>query len=122
MVIQLPSIQQVSQHLIACLVAIFQDNNNIKLCLRDFTQAYVQSTSNLNRKFYIWPPPELILLFGASFDYIVKIMKLLYGIPKAGNHWFAIYHTHHKEKLRMEKSLYNLGFFYKFNSFGIVEI
>lgn len=50
---QLPIIQLVSQRLIICLAAIFQDNNNIKLYLQDVTLAYVQSTSNLNQEFYI---------------------------------------------------------------------
>ena len=53
---QLSRIQRVSQRLIVCLAAMFQDNDNIKLYLQDITQAYVQSTSDLNRDFYIWPP------------------------------------------------------------------
>ncbi len=52
-----PTIQQVSRRLIVDLAAMFQDNDKIKLSLRDITQAYVQSTSNLNRDFYIQPPP-----------------------------------------------------------------
>ena len=45
---QLSVIQRVSQRLIICPAAIFQGNDNIKLYLQDVTQAYVQSTSNLN--------------------------------------------------------------------------
>ncbi len=65
---------------------MFQDNDNIKLYLRDITQACVQSTSDLNRDFYIGPPLELISLLGASSDCIIKVMKPLYGVPEAGNH------------------------------------
>ena len=117
---QSPTIQRVSQRLIVCLAAMFQDNNNIKLYLRDVTQAYVQSTSNLNREFYIRPPPELISLLGASSDCVVKVMKPLYGVPEAGNHWFATYHTHHKENLGMEESTYDPCFLYRSGPFGIV--
>ena len=44
-------IQRVSQRLIICLAASLQ--NIIKLYLRNVSQIYVQSTSNLNRNFYI---------------------------------------------------------------------
>ena len=37
-------------------------------------------------------------------------MKPLYGLVEAGNHWFATYLDHHKEKLRMEMSSYNACF------------
>ena len=116
---QSPTIQRVSQRLIVCLAAMFQDNN-IKLYLRDVTQAYVQSTSNLNREFYIRPPLELISLLGSSSDCVVKVMKPLYGVPKAGNHWFATYYTHHKEKLGMIESTYDPCLLYSSSSFGIV--
>ena len=117
---QSPTIQRVSQRLIVCLAAMLQDNNNIKLYLRDITQAYVQSTSELNRDFYIQPPLELISLLGAKSDCIVKVMKPLYGVPEAGNHWFAIYHTHHKEKLGMTKSTYDSCLFFRSEPLGIV--
>ena len=47
-------------------------------------------------------------------------MKPLYGVPEAGNHWFATYHTHHKEKLGMIESTYDPYFLYSSSSFGIV--
>lgn len=86
---------------------MFKDNDNIKLYLRDVTQAYVQSTSELNRDFYIRPPPELILLLGTKANFIVKVMKPLYGVSEAGNHWFVTHHTHHKDKLVMKESIYD---------------
>lgn len=48
---QSPIIQRVSQRLIICLAVIFQDKNT-KLYLRDMTQVYVQSTSDLNNEFF----------------------------------------------------------------------
>ena len=120
--IQSPKIQRVSLRLLVCLAAMFQGNNNIKSYLRDITQAYVQSTSNLNRQFYIRPPPELISLLDASADYIVKVMKLLYSVPEAGNHWFATYHIHHKDKLGMKESTYDSCLLYCSGPFDIIRM
>lgn len=71
---------------------MFQNNNNIKLCLEDIMQVYNQSTFKLNRDFYIQPLSELILLLSTKFDFIVKVIKCLYSISKADNHLFATYH------------------------------
>lgn len=49
-------------------------------------------------------------------------MKYLYGILKAGNYWFATYHTYYKEKLRIMESTYKPYFFYRFGPLKIVEI
>lgn len=119
---QSPTIQQVSQRLIICLAAIFQDNT--KLYLRDVTQAYVQSTSNLNRDFYIRPPPEFATMLGIkpNSDSILKVVKPLYGVPEAGNHWFVIYHGHHIDKLGMTQSTYDSCLLYKSDSLDVVGI
>ena len=49
-------------------------------------------------------------------------MKSLYGLPKAGNHWFATYHTYHKDKLEMKESIYDPCFLYSSDLFGIVKM
>jgi hypothetical protein len=38
---------------------------------------------------------------------IIIIRKLLYRIPEAKTHWWAIYHKHHREKLVIAMSTYN---------------
>jgi hypothetical protein len=38
---------------------------------------------------------------------IMVVRKPLYGIPKAGTHWWATYHKHHKEKLAIATSTYD---------------
>ncbi|EED17146.1 hypothetical protein TSTA_022030 [Talaromyces stipitatus ATCC 10500] len=48
-------------------------------------------TTPLARNFYIRPPPELVHLFPPGT--ILKVVKPLYGIPEAGNHWFRTYHS-----------------------------
>ena len=116
---QSPTIQRMSQRLIVCLGAILGETN---LHLRDVTQAYVQSTSDLNRDFYIRPPPELVKILGASNDCILKVVKPLYGVPEAGNHWFATYHKHHLEKLGMKQSTYDSCLLNTVNPFGVVGL
>lgn len=118
---QSPTIQRVSQRVILCLAAVLQDRHN-KLYLRDVTQAYVQSNSSLNRDFFIRPPPELANMLGASRDDVLKVMKPLYGVPEAGNHWFATYHRHHLEKLGMTESTYDSCFLYSNQPFAMIGL
>ena len=97
-------------------------DNTTKLYLSDVTQVYVQSTSNLNRDFFIHPPQELVAIIRASPNYILKVVKPLYDVPKAGNHWFAIYHGHYIDKLSMTKSTYDLCLLYKSEPFSIIGL
>ena len=46
-----------------------------------------------------WKLGSTLASFLLLADYILKIMKLLYYIPEAGKHWFAVYHPHYKDKL-----------------------
>ena len=71
--------------------------------MRDITQAYVQSTTNLNRDFFARAPKEL----GLDQNSVLHIIKPLYGVPEAGNHWFNTYSKHHMTKLQMETSPYD---------------
>uniref|UniRef100_A0A093UYI9 Transposon Ty1-NL2 Gag-Pol polyprotein n=1 Tax=Talaromyces marneffei PM1 TaxID=1077442 RepID=A0A093UYI9_TALMA len=99
---QSPTIQRASQRIILCLGMIVE---NVRYYIRDITQAYIQSTTKLNRDFYIRITPDLAEYFpGATF---LKVVRPLYGIPEAGNHWFRTYHNHHTEKLNMETSTYD---------------
>lgn len=112
---QSPTIQRVSQRIILAMTAMM----NLGLYLRDISQAYVQSTTQLNRDFFVRPPPELSL----GKDAILKVIKPLYGIPEAGNHWFNTYHRHHTEKLAMVQSTFDpCLLFTNTNGFGIVGL
>jgi len=121
---QSPTIQRVSQRLILCLAAMLP----YSLYLRDISQAYVQSTTKLNRPFYVRPPEELSNILGInSQNAVLKVVKPLYGVPEAGNHWFKTYHTHHINQLNMEQSTYDPCLLYtkdtNFDSaFGIVGL
>lgn len=101
---------------------MFQDNKNTQLYLREVMQIYVQLTSSLNREFYIWPSPELISLLDILSDCVIKVMKLLYGVSEARNHWFATYYTYHKDKLEMKESTYDLYLLYSFDPYDIMGI
>jgi len=101
---QSPTIQRVSQRLIIALApSLF--HQGIKLFSRDITQAYVQSTTKLNRTILAKIPKELRNSFPEGT--IMLVRKPLYGIPEAGTHWWATYNEHHKEKLGMEHSSYD---------------
>ena len=97
---QAPTIQRSSQRLILCLTASFPDRN---LYIRDISQAYVQSKSYLNRRFYVKPPKELDLGNGN----ILRVLRPLYGVPEAGTHWFRTYHAHHINELKLLTSAYD---------------
>jgi hypothetical protein len=99
---QSPTIQRASQRLLLAITTMLR-SNNLTLYLRDITQAYVQSTTTLTRDFFVRPPQELQL----NRNKVLKIMKPLYGVPEAGNHWFSTYHRHHIERLGMEQSTYD---------------
>jgi hypothetical protein len=83
----------VSQRLILCL-ALYA---NLDIHIRDITQAYTQSKSQLVRDFYVRPPQELDLPEGM----LLKVLLPLYRVPEAGTHWFRTYHTHHTDKLKL---------------------
>ncbi|KAI1005289.1 hypothetical protein K3495_g2938 [Podosphaera aphanis] len=113
---QSPTIQRVSQRIILALAASLP----LDIYLRDISQAYVQSTTNLNRDFYIRPPTEL-----GGDGTILKVIKPLYGVPEAGNHWFKTYHHHHIKNLAMKESTYDSCLLYsreRDNEFGIVGL
>jgi hypothetical protein len=100
---QSPTIQRVSQRIILALAPTLMNNKDLALYSRDITQAYTQSLTTLNRDFFIRPPSDLGLQPGS----ILKVLKPLYGIPEAGNHWFNTYHQYHTHDLKLTQSTYD---------------
>ncbi len=96
-------IQRVSQRLIICLAIIL----SMKLYLRNIIQIYVQFRFNLNRDFYVQSLSKLIKLMRIFNDCILKMIKSLYDVSKADNHWFKTYHDHHIDKLDMIQLTYD---------------
>jgi hypothetical protein len=101
---QSPTIQRASQRVIIAIAPSLV-RLGIKLYLRDITQAYVQSTTTLNRLILAHLPEEMQDQYLP--DTIMIVRKPLYGIPEAGTHWWATYYKHHKEKLSMTTSSYD---------------
>jgi len=104
---QSPTIQRASQRvLIALAPSLFRiPGKEIGMWIRDITQAYTQSTTFLQRLILARLPKEIQHLY--PNDFIMVIMKALYGIPEAGTHWFGTYHNHHTEQLKMVTSTYD---------------
>ena len=117
---QSPTIQRISQRLILCLATLQEQATG--LYLRDISQAYVQSTTSLNRNFYIYPPRELADIIDLPKGAILKVVKPLYGVPEAGNHWFKTYHSHHINALGMTQSTYDPCLLYSNQPFGITGL
>jgi hypothetical protein len=101
---QSPTIQRASQRVIVALAPSLSEKN-ISLSIRDITQAYVQSTTSLNRLILAHLPKEIKSKFPEGIIMVVR--KPLYGIPEAGTHWWATYHKHHRERLEMVTSTYD---------------
>ena len=117
---QSPTIQRISQRIILCLAAI--KGKEAGLYLRDISQAYVQSTTSLNRDFYINPPRELAYEMDLEKGSVLKVVKPLYGVPEAGNHWFKTYYSHYINALSIEQSIYDPCFLYINRPFGLIGL
>lgn len=104
---QSPTIQRVSQRLIIAITpSLLRLNIYLYLYLREITQAYVQSTTTLNRLILAKPPKEIACSLPP--DTIMRVLKPLYGIAEAGSHWFTTYHNHHRLRLEMNTSTYDI--------------
>jgi hypothetical protein len=116
---QSPTIQRASQRVIIA-IALSLARLGIKLYLRDITQAYIQSTTMLNRLILANLPNKMCHQYPPGTIMIVR--KPLYRIPEAGTHWWATYYKHHKEKLHMTTLSYDpcLLITTKKEAFGVV--
>jgi hypothetical protein len=118
---QSPTVQRASQRVVLALAMTLKDNKNnpLSLYLRDISQAYVQSRTPLIRDIFARPPPEL----GLDKGTILKIVRPLYGVPEAGNHWFGTYHRYHREQLQMRQSTYDPCLLYRNeDSLGVIGL
>jgi hypothetical protein len=92
------------------------------LWLRDITQAYVQSTTFLQRQILAYLPKEIEHQYPKGT--IMVVLKPLYGIAEAGMHWWVTYSKHHRERLSMDPSTYDPCLLVSTdkNRFGIVAM
>jgi Reverse transcriptase (RNA-dependent DNA polymerase) len=119
---QSPTIQRASQRVIAALAPslVQLQDRKMDLWLRDISQAYVQSTTKLNRTILARLPEEIQHRYPEGT--IMVVVRPLYGIAEAGTHWWATYSKHHKDKLLMTTSTYDpcLLITTTENGFGVV--
>lgn len=57
-----------------------------------------------------------------SSNCILKVVKLLYGVPEAGNHWFATYHNYHINDFAMTELTYDPCLLYRCAPFDFVGL
>lgn len=101
---QSPTIQRASQRIIMALApSLIKDG--MAMHLRDITQAYTQSETQLNRLILAQLPEQI--RNEHPEDTVMRILKPLYGIAEAGTHWWATYSKHHKERLSMITSTFD---------------
>jgi hypothetical protein len=101
---QSPTIQRISQRLILALYPSLKQRK-ASLYVRDITQAYIQSTTFLNRPIFAQPPKEIVHKYPKGTIMVVR--RPLYGIPESGTHWWATYDKYHRENLHMSTSSYD---------------
>jgi hypothetical protein len=119
---QSPTIQQSNQWIILVLTPSLLKKGT-SLYLYNISQVYIQSTTLLNRDFYICLPLELLDILQLSNNTIIKVIKPLYSIPKASNYWFLIYYLYHTEKLKMKEFIYNPCLLYTYKAkVGIISL
>ncbi|XP_044715169.1 reverse transcriptase (RNA-dependent DNA polymerase) domain-containing protein [Hirsutella rhossiliensis] len=102
---QSPTIQRVSQRLILAIAPGLLQGNGMTLSLRDITQAYPQSQTELFRTILTYLPTELQGKY--PHGTIIRVIKPLYGIAEAGVHWYRTYQQHHLKNLDMSTSTYD---------------
>ena len=78
----------------------------------------------LNWDFYIRVPFKLGIALRVLEGTILKVVRPLYGIPKAGNHWFKTYYNYYIKELNISQSIYNPYLLYLNNliNFRIVSL
>ena len=78
----------------------------------------------LNWDFYIRVPFKLSTVLKIPQSTILKVIRPLYSIPKAGNYWFKTYHNYYIKELNISQSIYDF-YLLHFNNptnFGIVSL
>ena len=95
-----PTVTRIGLRMSVSLAAMFPE---FRTYLRDISQAYTQSSSDLIRHVFLRPLPEM----GVPDGKVLKAVKPLYGIPEAGLYWFVTYCNHHKKSLQMRSTSYD---------------
>ena len=65
----------------------------------------MQLATPLARVIFARPLKEMVKELPPNM--IFRVVKPLYGVPKAGIHWYGTYSTHHREKLSIDTSTFD---------------
>uniref|UniRef100_L7JQT6 Integrase catalytic domain-containing protein n=1 Tax=Pyricularia oryzae (strain P131) TaxID=1143193 RepID=L7JQT6_PYRO1 len=118
---QAPTIMRCSQRLILSIAPSLMAQDGYKLMIRDISQAYTQSKSQLVRDVLVRIPKELQHKYPKGT--YLKVNKPLYGLAESGLHWFDTYQRHHKERLNCATSEYDACLLItKSGPFGLVGL
>jgi hypothetical protein len=101
---QSPTIMRCSQRLILAITPSLK-RLGMLLMLRDISQAYTQSATELLRDVLLRIPKELEHRYPKGT--VFRVVKPLYGIAESGLHWFVTYQRHHREHLQCTPSSYD---------------
>lgn len=113
-----PTIQRSSQRILLALAPSLAERG-IFVWSRDITQAYTQSTTNLQRTIMAKIPSQIKGNYPEGT--VIMVAKPLYGIAEAGTHWWMTYSQHHREKLAMKTSTFDPYLLVsKGQSFGLI--
>lgn len=104
------SLRPTSIRLILCIAAVLL----LRLFLHDVMQAYLQAKDKLTRAVYLNPKPEDRHLFGLLTDYLLKLVKPLYGLCDSGDYWNITIDDHLKHDLCMTKAVSDVSLYFKF--------
>lgn len=100
-----PTITRLAQRAIVLVAASLTTHTDFVLYVRDITQAYTQSATDMQRTVLLRLPKELRHRFRPGT--CILVVKPLYGIAEAGVHWWVTYQNHHKERLDMSTSTFD---------------
>ena len=106
------NLRQRSIRIITCIAAIF----GFAIWTQDVSQAYLQSSQNLQREIYIRPPKQ----FKLSKEELLRLIKPLYGITEAGDYWDATMTDFQKNDMQMSQATLDISLFFKVQD-GILQ-
>lgn len=99
------NLQMKSISLILSIAAIF----GLNIYSDDVQQAYLQSTEQFVRHVYLKPNASVRMPAGT----VLKLLKPLYGLTDAGDHWYHSLHKHLQHDLGMQKVISDGSLFTK---------
>jgi hypothetical protein len=74
---------------------------------RNVSTAFLQSDSTISRRVFMLPQPDM----GLTPESLLRVVRLLYGLPDAPLHWYSAYSRYHRETLGMDAAAHDPCFY-----------